>query len=105
MFKCSRTFLIPTQAGRGTEVNFLPLLLYFCGVSTVFAEVPDPGMLITLDGQLVAGSAILCMSNSGPPHVLMTAATGEGLAHPSLPNTPSFLSYNLCAHSSVSHEA
>lgn len=77
--KCSRTFLIPTQAGRGTEVHFLPLLLYFCDVSTVFAEVPDPGTLITPDGQLVAGSAILCMSNVGPPHVLMTAATVEGI--------------------------
>lgn len=41
--KCSRIFLITTQAGRGTEVNFLPLLLYFYGVSTVFADVPDPG--------------------------------------------------------------
>lgn len=33
--KCSRTFLSPMKGARRTEVD--------CGVSTVFAEGPEPG--------------------------------------------------------------
>jgi hypothetical protein len=64
----------PHKQAEGQRLSSCPLLLYFCVCCGA-----RPWTLITLDGQLVASSVILSMSIVGPPHVLRTVATMEGI--------------------------